>query len=222
MGDYSAIKVEALWDRMKHMLSNLICLFLYLMALFTWGPRLSDGTAHVGLDLCLALKRENKGPDECWSSPYSDRNQWNNPKAPFNFLTFSLQHHFTLWSAVGLALQAPHTPPLSPGLALQAQSIPPKSSGSALQTQTFLQRALVWPYKSRIPLQRALASGWGAGGTQCCKVKLHSLQRPFPFPSLSAPIFPKETTQNCLPQHSLPFCPTLTAHANESSEKAAN
>lgn len=69
-----------------------------------------------------------------------------NPKTPLNFLTFSLQHHFTLWSAVGLALQAPHTPPLSPGLALQAQSIPPKSSGSALQTQTFLQRALAWSY----------------------------------------------------------------------------
>lgn len=87
-------------------------------------------------------------------------------------------------------------------------NISPKSSGLVLQ--------------SRIPLQRALASGWGAGGTQCCKVKLYSLQRPFPFPPLSAPIFPKETTQNCLPQHSLPFCPTLTAHANESSEKAAN
>lgn len=69
-----------------------------------------------------------------------------NPKTRLNFLTFSLQHHFTLWSAVGLALQAPHTPPLSPGLALQAQSIPPKSSGSALQTQTFLQRALAWSY----------------------------------------------------------------------------
>lgn len=55
-----------------------------------------------------------------------------NPKTPLNFLTFSLQHHFTLWSAVGLALQAPHTPPLSPG--------------SALQTQTFLQRALAWSY----------------------------------------------------------------------------
>ena len=42
-------------------------------------------------------------------------------------------------------------------------------------------------------------------GQRAYMVKLYSLQRPFPFPPLSAPIFPKETTQNCLPQHSLPF-----------------
>lgn len=109
--------------------------------------------------------------------------------------------------SIRLGLAGPKHPSTEPWFGFAGPKHPSKMLWLDLASPKHLPKELWFLREELVAL---IASKWSIHS----KDPSHSL--------LFQPQFSPETTQNSLPQPNPPFCPALTVHANESSEKAAN